>query len=384
LVQFTYGDIPDSVPSKRLFPLGEYLWNLHKELGWEYFLIIITDNDVGFNRGLAEAVSEKFRVSVDSARAVLEGRIKNPKEVLTTWFFPPLIYVRSDLQIGTTKLIYGDSTDITFVVINDATFDVDLLINGHMEDGMPVDYWYILGDDEIFDRRHMKLGLKLREIPKTTKDFIKTGYRILDILRDVRNERTPEFSDSAYSMCMLWVSAGINMQCDLSNYGNLAEVWDGLSAKKAYGMPDYWFCYVPWPSMLNLLMMMGRYDWTIKMTGLLTNHQLFLNAFEPKLMDLFKNNTPELWNFIFKNVKKKGIPTPEMTLNCKPPDLKNKKKFQDENFIFKYPNKNRILPFEWDLTDDEVFSGILTDITFETPPELSYSKKHIVSIGVGN
>ena len=382
-LNFTFGDIPDTIPSKRLLPLGEYLWRMITELGWEYLDKMFSDEDIAFNPHLAEAVNEKFKTAVDSAKMVLNGQIEHPEKVLTTWFFPPLVYVRSDLQMGSTKLIYGGSTDITFVVVNDFNQEVDLLINGHMEDGIPLDYWYILGDDEILDRRHMKLGIKLREIPKKSKDFMKSGLNILDVLRDVRNERAPQFSDSAYAMCILWETAGINMTFDSSNFGSLADVWDGLSAKKMYGMPDYWFCYVPWPPMLNLFVTMGRYDFTIKMTGLLSNHQLFINAFEPKHRILFSERIPETWDVFTRHLEEFGIPTPYMSLNCTPPDFKNKKTYENENFGWKYPNVNPIKPYDWELTDDELFGGILTDITHETPKKESYSKEHIISLGVG-
>ncbi|MHA1377886.1 MAG: hypothetical protein ACTSRG_05850 [Candidatus Helarchaeota archaeon] len=382
--QFTYADIPDSVASKSFLPLGEHIWKLYKELGWEFIANMLSDKDVAFNPKLAEAVNEKFKTAVESAKMVLNGQIENPEKVLTTWFFPPLIYVRSDLQMGSTKLIYGASTDITFVVVNDFTNEVDLLLNGHMEDGVPVDYFYILGDDELFDRRHMKLGIKLREVPKKTKDgFIKTGFRLLDILRDIRNERAPEFADSAYSICMLWETGGLNMTFEFSNWGSLADVWDGLSAKKIYGLSDYYFCYVPWPPMLNLFVTMGRFDFTIKMTGLLTHHQLFINALEPKHMALFRDDVPEFWDFILKTVKETGIATPYMTLNCKPPDFKNKDIYKKENFDWTFPIRNRVKPFEWDLDAEEVFGGILTDITHETPDEEIYGKEHIISMGVG-
>ncbi|NVM53904.1 MAG: hypothetical protein HWN66_09395 [Candidatus Helarchaeota archaeon] len=381
--QHTYGEIPDSIPIKKMIPIGEHIWRIIQEYGWDYYYKQISDPEVDFFPKLGDAVNEKFQTAVEAAKDVLDGKIKNPEKVFSTWFFPPLIYVRSDLQMGTTKLIYGDSTDITFVVMADDTSQVELLINGHMEDGLPADYWYIKKDDEIFDRRHMKLGIKLREIPNYTKDVMKSGFHIIDVLRDVRNERSPHWADSAYSICMVYVSGGINMSCDLSNWANLGGVWDGLSSKKIYGAPDYWFCYVPWPPLLGMLMRMGRSSWTVRMTGLLTNHQLFINAFEPKHKALFKYGTPELWQYLVNDIKQRGVATPKMTLDCTPPALKDKKKFINEEFDWIYPSGSRIMPFEWGLTEDEVFGGIITDITHETPPAEFYGGEHVLSKGIG-
>ena len=177
----TYGSIPDSIQSKRMFPIGEHMWQLYREYGWEWFTKYFSGGSTGFYPDLGDAVNEKFQTSLVAAKKVLDGKIKDPTKTFSTWFFPPLIYVRSDLQTGSTKLIYGDSTDITFIVMSDVTENVELLINGHMEDGIPVDYWYIKGDDEIFDRRHMKLGIPLRDITKLTKDVMNSGYSIIDI-----------------------------------------------------------------------------------------------------------------------------------------------------------------------------------------------------------
>ncbi|MHA1265957.1 MAG: hypothetical protein ACTSRS_12065 [Candidatus Helarchaeota archaeon] len=380
----TYGEIPNTVLSKRMLPIGEHIWQIYKEYGWSWFGKYFSGGSTGFFPNLGDAVNQKFQTSINAAKLVLEGKVSDPTKLYSTWFFPPLIYVRSDLQTGSTKLIYGDSTDITFLVMSDVTGQIELLINGHMEDGIPADYWYIKGDDEILDRRHLKLGFKLREIPKKTKYMMKTGFRVIDILQDIRNERSPQWADSAYSICMVWVSGGLNITCEPSNWGDLADVWDGLSAKKEYGAPDFWFSYVPWPPLLNTLVMVGRAGWTARMAGLLTNHQLFINAFEPKHKLVFKEGVPEIWDYIVTNMKQKGVATPSMVLGCNPPNLKDSNAFKTETFRWDYPSGARVKPFEWSLDEDEIFNGIITDITHETPQKPFYGKEHLISIGIGN
>ncbi|MFX0134249.1 MAG: hypothetical protein ACFFDN_11455 [Candidatus Hodarchaeota archaeon] len=380
---YTYGDIPDDFVTKGFVPLGEHIYKLFLELGHDYFTEVTSSSEISFFSEAAEIISEKFKIAVESAKKVISGEIQNPEKVLSTWFFPPVMYVRSDLQMGTTKLIYGNSTDITFICINDTTFQPELLINGHMEDGVPVDYWYILGEDEVFERRHMKLGMKLREIPEKTKDFVKGGFRMLDVLRDVRNERSPQWGDAAYSMCMLWISGAINMFVEPSSWNALAQIWDGVNAKKIYGRPDHFFCYVPWPPILNVLFAMGRPEWTMRLTGLTTSHRLFVNGFEPHMMNFYKEKVPEVWEWLIRNMMENGVPTPRMTLGCLPPDLKNKKKFKRHEFNWIYPEGPRVMPYEWNFTDDEVFGGIFTDITHETPSEPFYGEEHIISRGIG-
>ena len=61
----------------------------------------------------------------------------------------------------------------------------------------------------------------------------------------------------------------------------------------------------------------------------------------------------------------------------------NKKKFKNEEFDWIYPEGTRIKPFEWDLAEEDVFSGIFTDITHKTPAKKFYGKEHIISTGIG-
>ena len=380
--QHSLGEIPDSLNTKQFIGLAEHLWKFYKEMGWDYFEQTLLQNEGLFER-IPDFLSEKFQTSVMVAKKVFDDEIKDPANVLTTFFFPPVLYVRADLQMGGTKLIYGNSTDICFFIINDMTYDLELLINAHMEDGIPVDYWFISKDDEVFERRHMKLGWKLREIPERSKDFTKSGFRVMDILKDVRNERSPQWADSAYSMSMVWAGGTLNMLMEPSNYNTVAELWDGVNAKRIYGMPDMVFGYVPWPPSLGLLLSMGRSEFIIRILGLLTQNNLFINAYEPKQMDFTKEITPEAWEFLIRNMKENGVPTPRQSLGCKPPDLKNTKKFKNEEFDFIYPAGPRIMPYEWGLTEDEAFKGIYTDISHETPSEPVYRKEHIISMGVG-
>lgn len=381
--QYTYGDVPDDYPSKAFMPLGEHNWSNFKALGWEYFLEKVTDKELGFFDNAAEFLNEKFMVAVQTAKKVSSGEIADPENVLTTWFFPPVLYVRSDLQMGTTKLLYGNSTDITFLVVNDQNYEINLLINGHMEMGVPVDYWYLIGDDEVFERRHLKLGHKLRDLPAKSSNFTEAGFRVLDILQDIRNERSPQWANSAYSMAVVWMSAAVNIFQEPSSYSALADIWDGVNAKRIYGLPDHYFCYVPWPPIMNLLFAMGRPEFTIRLTGLLTNNRLNINGFEPRMIQFYKDIAPEMWNLIVNNMRNNGVPTPRQSLGCTPPNLKDKKVWKNEAFDFIYPEGIRIKPYEWGLTEEEVFSGMYTDITHETPSEPFYKKEHILSMGIG-
>jgi hypothetical protein len=380
LFKYGYSDIPDTVPSKCYIPLGEKFWGLVRELGWQYFENKF--NKVEFFTNVGEFFREKFHTSVRTAKQILDGKIKNPDKVFTTSFFPPVLYIRSDLQFGTAKLIYGDSVDVTFVILNDTTHEIDLLINGHIEEGIQNDFWILNRDHEIFDQKHEKLGVKFREIPKNVKNFTKSGFYIMDILREFRNKRTLQWSWSAYIVSLAWVSAAFNMLLEFSNYNTVGTLWDVVNAPRVYGMPDYYGCYVPWPPLLISMLHLNRPNFINRFSGLIAKHHLFINALEPKHMTFDKEVIPEVWELMKRDMRE-GLPTPRMTLGCKPPDFKGKAKVESGQLNWSYPIESKIKPYEWGLTDEEAFGGIYTDITNETPPKEFYGKEHVISMGIG-
>ena len=45
--QFTFGDIPDTVPNKYYYPMSKNIWKIHQQLGWDYLelrLNLMVDN----------------------------------------------------------------------------------------------------------------------------------------------------------------------------------------------------------------------------------------------------------------------------------------------------------------------------------------------------
>ncbi|MFX1450576.1 MAG: hypothetical protein ACFFCM_07025, partial [Promethearchaeota archaeon] len=143
------------------------------------------------------------------------------------------------------------------------------------------------------------------------------------------------------------------------------------------------FGYIPYPPILKMLLSMGRPEFMIRIEGLLSHNRLFIHAFEPEHWEFMKNIAPEALDWCIVKLREQGVPTPRQSLGCKVPSLKDKKTYQNEEFEFMYPQGTRIMPFDWDLTEEEAFSGIYTDISHETPSEPAYGKEHVVSMGVG-
>lgn len=376
----TFGDIPDRIRTKNFWPFGCHLWRLYKELGIEYVELALQVVSTEF---IYDFLRKRLDNSIKTAKDVLDGEIKHPEKVFSYFFFPPILPMRGDLSQGTSKLVYGESVDMTFIIVNDLNEEIFCLFNCHSEDGIPVDWWLIGSDDELLDRRHLKLGFKLRDIPKRTRGFLKSGENIIPILKDVRNERTPQWADSFYVICMVWGSGVINLIPEPSNYEQLGWLWDGMNSATRHGFNDLYFGFVPWPNMLHTYMMAGKNKWTLNITGLTTGHHEYIMPFEAENVKWVIENLPELWDLGVVQARKQGVPFPWQSLECKLPDYKKKEIFEKEQFEYQYPSGDWITPDALELTVEDTIRGVYLDIDHETPRNTKANHSHIISMGVG-
>jgi hypothetical protein len=381
MAKYHYGDVPDEIVTKPFIPLGYNVYTLFREVGHEYLnnaLSALTDS-------LYDFAVVRLDEAIFTSRDLIAGKLSQPDKVLLYAFFPPVITLQVDLQQGVTKLLYGDSASTAFCVINDITREIVFILCSHQEDGIPVDWWVAGPDDELLERRHIKLGMKLRDIPKKTKSIYKVGERLTDVLRDIRNERTPQFSLSAFVVCPVYGTAACNFLVENSNWEVLAGLCDGMNSKDTYKLPDYWFCYVPWPPFVRTLAMLGRGNFAKRLTGLSTDFKLFSQPVEEEMRTLLKTQVPEVWEINFvRKWNERGLPTPRMSLECQLPDFGDETTYTEEKFDWKYPEDMRAITLEdLDMTIDEALHGIYLDVTHETEKDMEVDKSLIISTGYG-
>ncbi|MHA1783632.1 MAG: hypothetical protein ACTSVY_11510, partial [Candidatus Helarchaeota archaeon] len=286
-----------------------------------------------------------------------------------------------DLNQGTMKLLFGESTDVTFIVINDYSREIFFLLNCHQEDGIPVDWWLVHPDDDFLDRRHMKLGIKLRQIPQKVKGLTKIGQTLISLLKDVRNERTPQWAHSAYQAGVVYGSSMANILCERSSFEAFASLWDGLQYKH-YGLPDFWFAFVPWPPMIKNFLMLGRKQFTLKFNGLSLQHQLYIQGLEEMAIKWLTEHFPEIFNLVFRGQVETGIPRPIDTLNCKLPDLSKKSTYDNNDFEWKYQDSSNFIHLlDLGLSFEDIWKGVLLNVNHETTGEIT--REQILSIGLG-
>ncbi|MHA1248438.1 MAG: hypothetical protein ACTSRP_00460, partial [Candidatus Helarchaeota archaeon] len=162
----SFGEIPDDSRTKYYLPLSRYVYKIFRHFGLDY----MKEVQKKFRQVQYDITAARWENMIYTGKKIVSGEMSEEdakKSILYT--VPHIISVRSDLQVGTNKLMYGDSADVSFAIIDDYTSEIQFVFNGHLESGVPWD-WYLAGlDDELLERRHMKFGWKIKEIPAKTK-----------------------------------------------------------------------------------------------------------------------------------------------------------------------------------------------------------------------
>ncbi len=382
---YTYGDIKDTVKTKAFFPLNRNLMMVHGELGWDYLEMALTETVQNFY----DIVKLRLDEAIQTSKQLLDGKLPNADSIFCYSFFPPVLCIRSDLQQGTTTLLYGETTDTTYVVTSDLTGEIAFLLNTHSESGIPVEWYLVRQEDELLDRRHIKLGWKLRDIPNRTKDMTKSGFRLIDVLKDIRNERTPQWSLSSYHTLMVYSGGVCNAGLEQSNYETLSYIWEGVQTKKVSTFGDYYFCFTPWPPFLNTLFAMPRANFSSRFCGLSSGHNLYLHQMQfPGVAgnpgSWYIDTIPETIDVVWmKKLKEIGYPTPSQTLQMETPDWSKKDVYKNEAFEYKYPEGERITAEKLGLTPEECLEGVYLDLNHETPMNEKITPDKILSVGLG-
>ena len=375
-----YGDIPDSLRTKKFLPLSFNMWPIIRDYGWEYSKKAM---NIVFDR-YYDIAKERLDEAIFTAKDIMNGKIHDSDKIFTFFFFPVVFCIRSDLQTGTTKLLYGESTDTTFILIDDFTGEIGTFFNCHMESGIPVDWYMVNRDDEILDRRHLKLGYKLKDIPNHYKTLHQSGERIINVLKDIRNERTPHWNRSSYNVVMVWMSGACNLGVEISNYEAIAGVYDGITTKKNWGLPDTYFDYIPYPPFIETLLLSQRIKFISILTGLSSGNNLYIQGLGDLWIDWLKKDIPEIYeSALINKLEKNGLVTPHQSINCQVSNLKSKDTWRNSKFEPVYPNGNRIFSENLSISTEEVLHGVYLNIHNETPLNYKASDNDIISLGLG-
>lgn len=377
-------EIPETFYSKKFIPLAENLFTSLRLIdNWKEY----AEGYIEFEDAIAKIAKIRLDEAIKVSEAGDTGKIAKVrmKETVVHWGYPPILPIRMDMQHLSTKMIYGPSTDISFACLSDMDRDLVFIFNLHVEESTPTDYWFLLKseDPEIFERRHMKLGIRLRDIGKKIKDNIEAARRIREILVDIRNEKTPQWAHSTYYICIFFMVGASNVSLEISNWNAIGQIWDGVNAT-CYGLPDCLYNYEPLPPILNMMFQLNRPLFTERLGKALMNSQWYWNYMQRDTLDMLKALDYEQYDQFIKFYSYKlerGIVLPSQTLRAKVP-IYNKETGKWEQMGFEYPDGPRGHYRDLGLTFEEAINGVLFDITHKSQIE-KVTRDNIVSLGHG-
>ncbi len=372
-------DFDDSFINKYHLGLGRWVWRIFKELGFTYMQNFFLQ----FNEVVYEMEKCRLDEMIAVSKDIIDGKIpqKQAEATFSYLALPNIFICRTDLQPGAIKLLYGDSVSTTFFCIDDFTHELLFGCNIHTEGGIPVDWFVVKQGDDVMQRRHMKLGYRLFEIPKRVKGNLqKKASYLIDIFRDIRNERMPQYSSAAYLVCLAWSSGLTNFFVEMSPFEDMTCLWRGLNAKRVYGLNDLWFIYHPWPTLIKTLSLLDSSSFSSKLTGLFTNHKLFLKALENFAYEWLMDHFPETFDVSFgPQIGVEGVPYPCDSLALEVP--KNFKKNIDSDYWIY--NKKRILFSDLKIPQEDALKGYYLDVDHETSLDEKIDETKIISVGIG-
>ncbi len=127
----------------------------------------------------------------------------------------------------------------------------------------------------------------------------------------------------------------------------------------------------------------SRVNWTLRITGLFLGHKLYLQGLEDIAIEWLTEKFPEVYELSIKNqIEKDGIPLPYQSVECKPPNLRDRNVYINEQFDFHYPNpENFLTASDLDLELEEVLKGVFINMTHENKEKPT--KDDVVSLGIG-
>ncbi|NVM02212.1 MAG: hypothetical protein HWN67_07740 [Candidatus Helarchaeota archaeon] len=375
-----YKQIPDSVYSKRWAPLSPTVLINLQFYDWKDYQFLVTER---MDASEAELFKNRMEAGLELDEALNMGEIKRKSETMVYWGYPPNLTIRADLHSSSSVMIYGPSHDISFLGVNDITREVRFGFNLHMEDGFPTDFWFMLPDDETLEKRHMKLGYKLKEMPQKFDDLAIAASRVRDIMMDIRNERNPQWATSSYQVALFFIMIGGVTK--FSNYDAITQIYDGVNARNMYQLPHSLFLYEPWPPMLNTFFALTRDQWGISLSRMLSMNQLCMQHIDKTLMEYGKKHyydeyLRQLRNYCYQ-LKVEGVPLPDQTLKSEVPKY-DPNTGEWQSIEFKYPKGPRIFYEDIGLSFDEAVSGVLFNITHKWKGE-KVTHDDIISIGHG-
>ena len=306
---------------------------------------------------------------------------------------PPCWQVRADLGYATTQLLYGKYATTEWIHPNFWIDEVIWIQGYHIESGAPVQHWIMAMHEEmakhcdeedeeilltpsdrmatpgrkhlpdLLDRRHLRSGIKMRDIPKKYPYELNEWLKPLrDLCVDVREELFPGWGHATLYSSISPGTASLGSQ---HVFWGTAHWWTSggfaLNSFNMVGAPFLYYGYEPFPPYLNTLLALPREIWVRRMGELFLSgpkgmlcEAINKKATSPKKTYLLHEQRELIFDKgkIFKDIAipyDEGIPPPQAFLTTIY-GLMLKKDANIQDFV----SKPELLPKEyWDLLESE-------------------------------
>ena len=263
---------------------------------------------------------------------------------------PPAYLCRPDVGKSAVQGLYGKYATVEYVHVDDFSREVYWINGYHNEDGFPVHRWTVAVSedvakyfdaededaftrstdwctvppreelDERLNRRHLRTGIRIRDIPKKYWDPYDWGMGIRDVIIDLRTESFPKWTHATLYMAGVSTYISTIAQSPLTSSEFFLYVYYGLNTT-AMGLNYNLFGYIPLPPILGTLIKLPQETFVKRMSQLfLGGHDVFhkYTCNEKKIPTLFK-----LKEFLFEHGQffpnYKGIIPPKVLSRAIPP-----------------------------------------------------------------
>ena len=195
--------------------------------------------------------------------------------------FPPTPIIPGKMIPSLMSQVYGFSADISWVYMDEFTTENLWVANWHFEGGLQTNNnWWYLDDDwkQMVERRHMRTGEKFRHLC-VQRPFLEGANMVSDILKDVRNELTPDHADSPLYYHGIVNNTIVDAQySSRSGFEPVQLMNSYISTKVGFPYQSY-TCYLPMPNMYDLMLQLPPEMVPPKIAGLFINTEVWVSNY---------------------------------------------------------------------------------------------------------
>lgn len=162
----------------------------------EEFAMSLTTEEVMELAGQATSMlAPDAEVSGDDLMVFINELI-NKNMVTCYGMYPPIIPIPLRMSPAVNTILYGPTTDVCFPYMDVYTNEALWIVIWHVEKGLQTSLTFDGVDgiyNNLLERRHMRTGEKFKYLG-CNRPMIEGSTMFVDVLKDLRNERTPEYA----------------------------------------------------------------------------------------------------------------------------------------------------------------------------------------------